>query len=289
MCDQDIVNSMPRVSRRDFARMSAIAGAGATLAACSTTAEGETPGVTERAVSFAAPGGTMDGFFYAEAGVARPAVIMWPDIAGVRPAKKAMARRLAEAGYSVLLANPYYRSVPAPQFEDFDDWRDNDGFAKVRPWMAANTPEAIMETVRGVVGWLDAQPEVDTSRGIGSQGYCMTGSWTIYGLAADPSRMKAAGSFHGGGLVSDAPNAPVNMFDDVADDAAALIAIAKNDDANAPGDKDRLREAAEAANFDAEIEVYQGDHGWCVLDSPVYDEAEAERAWSNLLELYSGL
>ncbi|GAA0268093.1 dienelactone hydrolase family protein [Alteraurantiacibacter aestuarii] len=293
MCDQDILDGMATlkggINRRQFAHLGVVAGAGATLAACTTTSDAASGGVVETAVSFAAPGGTMDGFFYHPATGKHPAVIMWPDIAGIRDAKKAMARRLAEAGYAVFLGNPYYRSAPAPQFADFEDWRANDGFAAVRPWMAQNTPEAIMETVRAVVGWLDGQAAVDSSRGIGTQGYCMTGSWTIYGLAAVPGRVKAAGSFHGGGLVGEAANAPVNMFDDVAADAHALIAIAQNDDANAPDDKVALRASADAAGLDATIEVYAGDHGWTVLDSPVYNEAEAERAWANLLALYSQL
>ena len=143
-----------------------------------------------------------------------------------------------------------------------------------------------METARSVVTWLDAQDAVDSAKGIGNQGYCMTGSWTIYSAAAVPSRVKAAASFHGGGLVGDAANAPVNLLDDLADDARVLIAIAKNDDARAPTDKDALRAAATAAGADVEIEVYEGDHGWTVLDSPVYNEAAAERAWSRLLATY---
>ncbi len=289
MCDSEILANMPRVNRRDFARMGALAGAGVSLGACATSSSAEGAEVTETAVSFDAPGGTLDGFFYSKAGTSLPGIIMWPDIAGIRPAKKMMAMRLAEAGYSVLLGNPYYRSVPAPQFEDFEDWRNNDGFATVRPWMGENSPEAVMDTVRAVVAWLDAQDTVDTSRGIGTQGYCMTGSWTIYGLAAVPDRVKAAASFHGGGLVGEGENSPVNLLDDAAGDARALIAIGSNDDANAPGDKDALRAAADAAGLDAEIEVYGGDHGWTVLDSPVYDEAEAERAWARLLDLYSSL
>jgi carboxymethylenebutenolidase len=152
--------------------------------------------------------------------------------------------------------------------------------------MAANTPEAVMESAKSVAAWLDAQDAVDSSRGIGNQGYCMSGSWTIYSAAAVPSRIKAAASFHGGGLVGDAANTPVNLLDDLADDAKVLIAIAKNDDARAPADKDALRAAAAAAGADVEVEVYDGDHGWTVLDSPVYAEAAAERAFARLLALY---
>jgi carboxymethylenebutenolidase len=172
------------------------------------------------------------------------------------------------------------------QFEDFAAFRDGGGFQAVGPWREKNTPAAIMETAKSVVGWLDAQDAVDTARGIGNQGYCMTGSWTFYTAAAVPSRVKAAASFHGGGLAGDAADSAMNLFDDMADDAKALIAIAKNDDANAPADKDKLRAAAAAADLDLEIEVYDGDHGWTVLDSPAYAEAAAERAFGRLLALY---
>ncbi len=281
MCDLDQVKEMGRVNRRQFTAMGAFAG----LAACTTTGA-EPMGLTENDVTFDAPGGTMNGFFVHPASGKHPAVLFWPDIAGIRPAKKAMARRLAGSGYSVFLANPYYRSVGGEQFADFDDWRSNDGMKKVGPWMQKNTPEAIMETVKGVVGWLDRQAPVDTGRGIGTQGYCMTGGWTIMGGAAVPSRIKGMGSFHGGGLVGDGANTPVNLLDDLAPDAHALIAIAQNDDARAPTDKDALRAAAAKARAAIEIEVYNGDHGWTVPDSPVYNEAEAERAWARLLATY---
>jgi len=285
MCELDQLSSMTAVNRRQFTRMGVMLGAGATMAACATTAEAE-GGLSERMVTFAAAGGTMDGLFVHPAGKKSPAVILWPDIAGLRPSKMAMGRRLAAEGFAVLVANPFYRSVAGVQFEDFAAFRDGGGFQAVGPWREKNTPAAIMETAKSVVGWLDAQDAVDTARGIGNQGYCMTGSWTFYTAAAVPSRVKAAASFHGGGLAGDAADSAMNMFDDLADDAKALIAIAKNDDANAPADKDKLRAAAAAVDLDLEIEVYDGDHGWTVLDSPVYAEAAADRAYGRLLALY---
>ena len=180
MCDQDQLIDMGRrgVSRREFGAM----GAMAALAACaSVEAEAQQGGLTETDASFAAPGGTMDAVFIHPASGKHPAVILWPDIAGIREAKKIMARRLAAAGYSVLVPNPYYRSLPAPQFADFDAWRSGGGMQKVGPWMAQNTPAAIAETTRAVVAWLDQQGSVDTGKGVGVQGYGMTGSWTIRG------------------------------------------------------------------------------------------------------------
>ena len=293
MCDLDQLQQMGParksdwgMNRRQFARYGALAGAGATLAACTTT-PGAAGALVENEVAFDAPGGTMDGVFIHPAAAASPGVILWPDIAGLRPAKVAMGRRLAEAGYAVFVANPYYRSVAGQQFADFEDWRNSGGFQAVAPWMERNSPENVMATARAVVNWLDAQGSVDSNRGIGNQGYCMTGSWTFYTAAALPSRVKAAASFHGGGLTGEGERVPVNLFDDLADDAQALIAIAQNDDAQDPLAKSQLRQAADAAGLEAEIEVYQGDHGWTVLDSPVYAEAVAELAWGNLLELYS--
>ncbi len=289
MCDNELLANMPRVNRRDFARMGMMTGAGAMLAgrATSAAAQSELTPLTE--VEFDAPGGRMDGIMVSPAEGKHPGIIMWPDIAGIRDAKVSMARLLAQAGYSVLLANPYYRSVKGSQFVDFEDFREDGGFQKVGPWMQQNTPAAIAETVQAVVEYMDRQESVDTSRGIGTQGYCMTGSWTIRGAAAVPERIKACASFHGGGLVGDAPDSPVNLLDDIAPDCKVLIAIARNDDANAPDDKVALRAAADAAGIDARIEVFAGDHGWTVLDSPVYDYDEEERATNMMLDMYETL
>ncbi len=285
MCSKDQVTKMGPISRRQFGAM---AGAGA-VASCAPMdgSTGANGALAENTVAFAAPGGTFDGVFIHPSSGSHPAVILWPDIAGLRPAKVQMGRRLAERGYAVLVANPYYRSVSGQQFEDFDDWRNNDGWNKVTPWREKNTPAAVQETARAVVAWLDAQDAVDSTRGIGNQGYCMTGSWTIYTAAAVPGRVKAAGSFHGGGLTGDGAMAPVNLLDDMAADAQALIAIARDDDAEDPDAKTQLRAAAMQTAAEIEVEVYDGDHGWTVLDSPAYVQAEAERAWAELLEMYS--
>lgn len=284
MCDQRQSAAMGRVSRRQFG----VLGAAGAIAACAPLeSHGAASGLTERNVAFAADGGTMDGVFIHSAAGAHPAVILWPDIAGLRPAKMEMGRRLAAQGYAVLVANPYYRSVSGQQFADFDDWRGNDGWNRVTPWRAANTPAAVMATARSVVAWLDAQEAVDSARGIGNQGYCMTGSWTIYAAAAVPARIKAAASFHGGGLTGDGELVPANLLDDMAGDAGALIAISRDDDAQNTEAKTILAAAGEAAAAEVTVEVYAGDHGWTVLDSPVYNEAEAERAWANLLALYA--
>ena len=271
------------LSRREFAATGALAG----LAACtSIDGAGGASGLTETMVSIPTADGTMDAFFVHPAKKA-PAVILWPDIAGLREVKKQMARRLAGEGYAVLVANPYYRDVPAPQFADFADFMKSGGLEKVTPWRTkATAPEAINRDAKALVAWLDGQRAVDTRRGIGNQGYCMGGPYTVYTAAAVPSRVKGAASFHGGGLVTDKPTSPHLQLQST---TSYLFAIAQNDDAKQPEAKAALRKAADAAGAQAEIEVYPADHGWCVPDSPVYNAAQAERAWARLLALYAKL
>jgi len=268
------------LDRRQFGAMAAAAS----LAACAPMERGGAAGgIRESAVQIPTPDGTMDAVLFHPAQGSHPAVIFWPDVAGVREAKRLMARRLAGSGHSVLLVNPYYRDAPAPQFADFAAFRAA-GMNAVSPWRAKLTPNAIMSDAKALVSWLDKQQSVDRKRGIGVQGYCMSGPFTIWCAAAVPDRIKAAASFHGGGLVREDAQSPHRMM--TASKAQFLIAIAQNDDAKEPEAKAALRQAADAAGRPAEIEVYAADHGWCVPDSPAYDQAEAERAWTRLLALY---
>jgi carboxymethylenebutenolidase len=285
MCDEARLQAWARgaVSRRAFG---AFGGAGL-VAACASMDRGEggRGGLQEANVVFATPAGTMDGFFVHPARGPAPAVLFWPDIAGLREAKRAMARRLAARGYAVLVANPYYRDVEGEQFADFAGFVEAKGFEKVRPWRGKLDGAAIMSDARAAIGWLDAQAAVDTSRKIGTQGYCMGGPFTVWTSAAVPGRVGAAASFHGGGLVRpDSATSPHRMLQR---DTSYLIAIAQDDHAESPDHQAILRHAAAQAGAEAEIEVYSGDHGWTVPDSPAYAEASAERAWANLLQLYT--
>jgi carboxymethylenebutenolidase len=211
-------------------------------------------------------------------------VIVWPDIAGLREAKRNIARKLAGEGYAVLVVNPYYRDVAGEQFADFAAFIAGGGFGKVGPWRAKLGAEAVMRDATAITAWLDKQDGVDTKRGIGTQGYCMGGPFTMWSAAASP-RIKAAASFHGGGLVRPGdPMSPHALMGKM--DAGLLVAIAKNDDAKAPGDKDALREAALAAKRPAKIDVYAGDHGWMVPDSPAWNVPAATQGEADLLTLY---
>lgn len=289
MCDEAMITRWAKegLSRRQFGTLGGIA----VLAACNPgegmADNGNSAPLTETTVSFATPDGTMDGFFVHPAEGAHPSVLLWPDIAGIREAKRTMARRLAGAGYAVLVANPYYRDAKGEIWKDFADFAGNDGWPRAREMRGHLDAEAIMRDAAAAIGWLDTQGPVDTARGVGTQGYCMGGPFTFWTAAAVPSRVRAAASFHGGGLVSEGdPLSPHALIGQT--QASFLVAIGQNDDAKAPGEKTVLADAFKAAGRPAQVEVFDGDHGWTVPDSPVYAQAAAEKAWADLLALYEG-
>lgn len=292
MCDEnDLASWDDKLAERGLTRRQfGVVGGAAALAACSNGVGAEdmalgAGGLVETTVMIDTLDGQQDAFFVHPAAGPSPAVILWPDIASIREAKRTMARRLAGQGYAVLVVNPYYRDVAGQQFESAVAFREAGGFQLVRPWREKLSSDAIMRDAGALVSWLDQQSAVDTARGIGTQGYCMGGPFTAYAAHSRPDRIKAAASFHGGGLVRDDEDSPHRILEA---GTSYLFAIAQNDDERSPDDKLALRKAAGDGEVEAEVEVYAGDHGWTVPDNPAYTEAEAERAWSRLLALYKG-
>ena len=289
MCDdstapqEEAALSRLGLNRRQFAA----AGVASMAAACADAKVADRGGLNEETVRITTPDGTADAFFVRPVRGRFPAVIMWPDIAGLRDAYKEMGRRLARAGYAVLVVNHYYRSSPAPILNSIAEWRTPEGQARLKPMIAAINPAATMRDARAFAAWLGKQRSVHPQRGIGTCGYCMGGLYTVRSAFAVPERIRAAASFHGGGLVTEAADSPHRLL--AATRASYLIAIARNDDAKAPTEKDVLKAAAKSAGRPAEVEVYNADHGWCTLDAPVYDKAEAERAWARMLVLFGKL
>ncbi len=292
MCDDiserelDAYLERKALTRRSFAvRTSAALAAGGLFQSAHAAPKYQSGDLTEAEVAVPTPDGTADALFIHPADGAHAAVIIWPDIHGVRPAFFDMARRLAGAGYSVLAVNPYYRTTTGQLFFDGLTIRDPGGRDLVRPHYQALSPETAATDGKAMAAWLDRQPAVDTSRGIGAVGFCMTGSWTLRAAAAAPERIKAACSFHGGGLVTDAPDSPHRLASEIT--GGALIAIAENDHEREPHAKDTLVEAFEAAGVPAEIEVYEGAmHGWVPTDSRAHNPEQAERAWARMLALF---
>ena len=240
--------------------------------------------VTATEVEVATPDGIADCHFVRPSSGAHPGVLIWPDALGLRPAFEQMGRRLAESGYSVLVVNPYYRAVRAPVMPEGASFRNQATREKIFPLMRSLSPESTVTDARAFVGFLDSQDAVAGDRQMGTTGYCMGGAMTMRTAAAFPDRIGAGASFHGGRLVTDGPDSPHLLVDTMR--AHYLFAIAENDDAKEPEAKTVLRDAFAAAGLPAEIEVYAGTlHGWCSLDSTVYNQTQAERAWSRLLVL----
>ena len=271
------------VTRREFNLMAGGAAISLAFAGC---APGEpAAGITENDVSIETPDGTADAYFAHPSKGAHAAVLIWPDIVGLRPAFKMMAKRLAGDGYSALVINPYYRQVKGALVEVGQSFRDPGVREKIIPFARALSQETNRTDTRAFVDWLDKQAAVDTSRKIGTTGYCMGGPMTMIAAAERPDRIGAGASFHGGGLNTDRPNSPHLLIPKM--NASYLIAVAENDDERNPTSKDVLKEAFAAANLPAEIEVYAGTkHGWCPPDSAVYDEAMANKAWDRTLVLF---
>jgi carboxymethylenebutenolidase len=231
--------------------------------------------------------GTADCYFVHPSTGEHPGVIIWPDILGLRPAFRQMGRRLAESGYSVLVVNPFYRRARAPVVPDGASFNDPEVRNTVFPLAQSLNADTHRADAIAFVNWLDEQDSVDGDRRIGTMGYCMGGPIIMRTAAARPDRIGAAASFHGGGLTTMTPDSPHLLIPQMRADL--LIAIAENDDMTDPNSKNILREAFAAAGLKAEIEVYTGaQHGWCPPDSAVYNEAQAERAWSRLLALFEG-
>lgn len=290
MCDETTERDHAAwLARRDFGKMGMGAAAAMMLPGCAGGAQNRASGgeadMISRKVRIETPDGTADALFVHPAEGKHPAILMWPDIAGLREAFDLMATRLAGAGYAVLAVNQYYRSAPAPVLSSFAEWRTESGKAKLQPMIARIGPAATMRDADAFVSWLDRQDAVDGARGIGSCGYCMGGPFAFRAAARRPERVRAIASFHGANLVSDAPDSPHQLIDDMR--AALLVAIAENDDARQLGAKDALRQAAQVAGRAAEVEVYPAQHGWCVPDSPVYERVQAERAWDRMLATWA--
>ena len=286
MCDEltakDTEEYLKRnaLTRREFNKR----GAGAALAMLLPPVANAFD-VVERDVMVETPDGMADCYFVHPASGKHAAVIVWPDIVSIRPAFRAMGKRLAESGYSVLVVNPYYRTHKGQIVPDGKGFRDPGIRDLLMPHARSLSPETCVTDGRAYVNWLDKQSSVDTGRKIGTTGYCMTGSYTMRLAAAMPDRIGAGGSFHGGGLATAEEDSPHLLAAQMK--AGFLIAIAENDDERDPDAKVKLREAFDAAGVRAEIEVYAGAmHGWCPPDSAVYNQAQAERAWSRMLDLF---
>ena len=195
MCDQDhfaddLLDFERRgvVTRRQFG---VLLGAGAAMLLPEVVGA---VAVTESEVTVKTPDGTADCYFVYPASGTAPAVLVWPDIFGLRPAFRQMGKRLAESGYAVLVVNPFYRMMKAPSAPK----GAATPISEVMPHMQALSEATHMTDATAFVAWLDQQPSVAKNRKVGTQGYCMGGPMALRTAAAVPNRVGAAASFHGG-------------------------------------------------------------------------------------------
>jgi carboxymethylenebutenolidase len=272
MCERDSNEDILRgneLSRRQFGAL----GLGATLAAM-LPAIAAAADVSESEVEIKTPDGTCDAHFVHPA-KATAAVLVWPDIWGLRPAFRAMGKRLAESGYAVLTVNPFYRSIKGQPASRDDAFK----------FAGTLSPTTHVTDAKAFVAWLDAQKAVDTHRKIGTTGYCMGGPMVMRTAASLPQRIGAGCSFHGGGLTTTDADSPHLLIPKMK--ASMLIAIADNDDQKDPTSKDILRKAFDDAKVPAEIEVYKGaNHGWMPPDGQNHNATAAERGWERKLALF---
>jgi carboxymethylenebutenolidase len=283
--------SNDEITRRDFVSMTVAAG----LAAAAGADAAAQQQVADSTVEIKTADGTCDAAFIHPSTGAHPGVIVWPDAFGLRPSMRQIARTLAASGYSVLVPNPFYRVAKAPVFEDASKFNFNDQAqrSKLTPLMGSINAEGAAERdAAAFVAWLDTQKQVDRAKKIGTQGYCMGGALVMRTAAAQAARIGAGASFHGGGLATANPNSPHLLAPKIR--GRMYIAVAADDDGKDPEAKTKLKDAFDAAKVAAEVEVYpRAAHGWCVPDmpmqpsgAPIYNKAEADRAWTKLLALY---
>ncbi|MGE5563181.1 MAG: dienelactone hydrolase family protein [Bacillota bacterium] len=261
---------------------------GAVAAAGSMPAIAEDPGarpVTEKDVVVKTADGNADAALFYPSGKGKwPAVLMWPDILGLRPVFREMGRRLAAQGYVVLVPNPYYRAQKAPIVSGPFDFNNKEQMAQLMTFRNGLADDMVDRDSDAYVRFLDAQPQSDTSGKAAVQGYCMSGPLSFRTAAARPDRIGAVATFHPGALVTDKPSSPHLLIPRT--NAAYLVIIARNDAEKMPEEKPQLEAAFAAAHRPAHVEISSANHGWTVAGSQTYDEAEAERAWAELLAFY---
>jgi carboxymethylenebutenolidase len=276
MCDQDqFEEDLKKYTRRDVGVLAAAVGVAFMLPRAANALD-----VKESDVTIKTSDGECDAYFVAPATGAHAAVLVWPDIFGLRPAFRQMGKRLAESGYSVLVVNPFYRQKKAPTAAN----GASTPIAEVMPQMQALTAATNTTDARAFISWLDSRPEVAKNKKIGTIGYCMGGFIVMRTAAAVPNRVGAAATFHGAALTTNNPDSPHLLIPQMK--AKFLIAIAENDDMREPDSKTVLKEAFTAAKLKAEVEVYPAAHGWCPPDTTVYNKDQSEKAWSRMLAMF---
>ncbi len=213
-----------------------------------------------------------------------PAVLVFMDGLGIRPAMLAVGERLATHGYYVLLPDLFYRSGPYSPMDPTRVFSDPEQRkVLMEKYFALATPVNVMSDTRAFLEHLAAAPDVRAG-GIGATGYCMGGRMSLTAAGTFPDRILAAASYHGGRLATDEPDSPHLLAPKIS--ARLYIAGAIDDQSFPDAMKERLEQALTSAGIDHKIETYPARHGWVFDDMPVYDAAASERHWQTMLQLF---
>lgn len=237
----------------------------------------------EKQIDIKTPDGVADcDFFYPNENGAWPAIIMYTDIGGRRSVFTEMGKKLASAGYAVLVPNPFYRAGRAPVYQDFK-FGEEKTTARMNELRAFVTPAGAEKDAHAFVDFLKKDKHVKGK--IGTVGYCMGGGLAMRTAAAEPGAVAAVASFHGSNLATDAPDSPHTLAPKIK--AKVYFGFAIEDRTMPPEAVEKLKVALDTAGVAYEGEVYAGArHGWCVKDHTVYHEHQAEHAWHHMLELF---
>ena len=256
----------------------------AVLAACATVPQGGAS-VAEVRVAIAMPNGTADALLFHRAGGGRwPAVLLWTDTAGLRPAYAEIGRKLATEGYVVLIPNAYYRTVKLDGSAAAPPLPADEARERGAQWRAAATEEAVFADSRAYFAFLDARPQTDTRRSAGTLGFDYGSINAFHAARALPDRIAAVAAIYPAGTATPRPNSP-HLFVNQSK-AAYYVVVGKNDDIREPGDKDDYTKAFAAAGLDGTVEVSPANHGFALPEDPAYDAAASDAAWSRTLDLF---
>jgi carboxymethylenebutenolidase len=213
-----------------------------------------------------------------------PAVLMFMDGIGIRPALFEVAERVAAAGYVVLVPDLFYRSGPYEPMDARTVFSDPEQRKIIGLKFAQATPANVISDTQAFLDALAAHPGAKPGA-VGAVGYCMGGLIALSAAGTYPERFLAVASYHGGRLASDAPDSPHRLAPHIK--ARVYIAGAIEDPSFPDDMKARLDSALTEAGVNHRIETYPAKHGWVFRDTPVYDAAASERHFQTLLALFS--
>ncbi len=237
----------------------------------------------EQDLDIETPDGKMNTFItFPDEGGPFPVVLFLMDAMGKRKELHDMARRLAGAGYYVLLPNLYYRTIR----EYLPDWSDEEKEMEIMfGHMSTITNSMIVEDCRALLEYADGQISAK-SGAVGAVGYSMGGAFVFAAAAKFPDRIKAAASIFGGYLFTDKPDSPHLTADQI--EGEIYFACAENDEFVPQQEIDRLKAHLNTLDINSRIEIYPGTaHGFTFPeDNDEYDEQATERHWKEILEMF---